>query len=287
MTCRDYERGWNELIDMDRAQARRDAAGASQLDPAMTDTERALLEHAADCTACRQAGVRYQVLRRALQAGRQPQAPAGLVDRILAEIASPAPSAWAVYGEARGERIPRALVAIAAILVAIVLPTLYLNRSLRRAQLDRTTTVLHPTPEPNGHDEVPESETVAVDARALNMAVAEATAATWDLARSASLPAARISRQVFDAATEAEHTSDLPAPDARSEPVAAGVSVLSLAALAPDTAAAGAMLLQVGDRLATGVRPLSDTARHAFGFLLGPAIAKPEAHANPPARKGA
>ena len=68
---------------------------------------------------------------------------------------------------------------------------------------------------------------------------------------------------------------------------AAAVSVPSLDSLAPDTAAAGAMLQQVGDRLTNGVRPLSDTARHAFGFLLGTALAKPEVPVNPPAQKGA
>jgi hypothetical protein len=281
MTCRDYERGWNELIDLDRA-------GSVRVDPVSADTESALLDHAAGCPACRELGARYQVLRRALQAGFQPQAPpVGLTDRILAEIDRPSPSAWAVYGEVRRERFPRALVAIAAILVAMALPVVYLNQSLRRAQLNRTTTVLHPTPGPRGHNESPDSETVAVDARNLNTALAEATAATWDLARSASEPAARISRQVLSAATEGEREPSLSAADARPDPGAAGVSVPSLAALAPDTAAAEAILQQVGDRLATGVRPLSDTARHAFSFLLGPASAKPDVPPNPPAPKGA
>ncbi len=71
------------------------------------------------------------------------------------------------------------------------------------------------------------------------------------------------------------------------ESVAATVPVPSLDSLVPDTAAAGAMLQQVGDRLTHGVRPLSDTARHAFGFLLGTTSPKPEAPTNPPAQKGA
>jgi hypothetical protein len=288
MTCRDYERGWNALIDMDRAYARRDAVGADQLDPAMADTKRALLHHAADCSACRQLGMRYQILRRAIQAGVHSQSPpVGLADRILAEIERPSPSAWVVYGEPRSQLIPPAIVAfaaIAAVLIAVFLPLSYLNRDLQ-SRLDRPKTVLHPTPGPSGHDEV--SETVAVDARSLDTAVADATAATWDLARSASEPAARISRQVLDVATEADREPSLPNSDAGLETVSTGASVLSLAALAPDTAAAEAMLQQVGDHLATGVRPLSDTARHAFRFLLGPASAKPDVPANPPAPKGA
>jgi hypothetical protein len=291
MTCRDYERDWNALIDMDRADARHDCAGAGPLVLAKADTERALLDHESDCAACRQLGARYLVLRRALQAGVQSRvAPAGLAGRILAEIERPSPSAWAVYGEARPERISPAAAVLAAIVtiaavIALCLPSL--NRALLRARLDRPATVLHPTLGPSGHDGGADSETVPAGARNLNTAVANATAATWDLARSASEPAARISRQVLNAATEADRESNLPTPDVRLEPVTSGVSVPSLAALAPDTAAAGAMLQQVGDHLATGVRPLSETARHAFGFLLGPAITKPEVPANPPAPKGA
>ena len=291
MTCRDSERGWNELIDMERAFARGDAAGIGQVDPAMADLERALLDHAEDCAACRGVGLRYQILRRALQAGVHLQSPpAGLADRILAEIERPSPAAWAVYGETRPWRIGPAAMAMAgmvAIAVGMAFYLTHINRTLR-ARLDRPATVLHPTPGPHGHDEGPESKTIPpAGVRNLNTAVADATAATWDLARSASEPAARISRQVLSAATEADREPSLPNPDAGLETVSTGASVLSLAALAPDTAAAEAMLQQVGDHLATGVRPLSDTARHAFRFLLGPASAKPDVPANPPAPKGA
>jgi hypothetical protein len=117
------------------------------------------------------------------------------------------------------------------------------------------------------------------DGPKLNEALASATEASWDLARSASEPAARLSRQLLDAATEA-------APEQPHQSSGA-VSVPSLGAFAPDSAAAVATIQQVGDRLANGVRPLSSTARHAFGFLLGPAPAKPENRANPPAARGA
>jgi hypothetical protein len=289
MTCRDSERGWNELIDMERAFARGDAAGIGQVDPAMADLERALLDHAEDCAACCLVASRYQVLRQAIQVGSKPQPPpAGLADRILAQIERPSPSAWAVYEEATSERIPYALpvlAAIAAIFIAIALYLPTVNRAVRRQQLDRPSIVLHPTPAPKSDGA--QDETVPAWASNLNTAVADATAATWDLARSASEPAARISRQVLSAATLADREPSLPNPDAGLETVSTGASVLSLAALAPDTAAAEAMLQQVGDHLATGVRPLSDTARHAFRFLLGPASAKPDVPANPPAPKGA
>ena len=121
----------------------------------------------------------------------------------------------------------------------------------------------------------------------LNEALAGATAATWDLARSASEPAARISRQVIDIATSPEVSPVPTASNADAKTSAVTVSLPSLGSLAPDSGAAAAMLQQVGDRLATGVRPLSSTARHAFGFLLGPAPVKPEAPAHLPSEKGA
>ena len=128
-----------------------------------------------------------------------------------------------------------------------------LNRAMDRTRRERpagSCCITHRRP---GHEAA--TRTVAGDARALNVALAEATAATWDLARSASEPAARISRQVLDAATGPERNPAQAASVTGSGSVAATVSVPSLDSLAPDTAAAGAMLQQVGDRLTTGVRP--------------------------------
>ena len=76
----------------------------------------------------------------------------------------------------------------------------------------------------------------------LNEALASATEATWDLARSASEPAARLSRQFLDAATEPGRE--------RAPATSAAVSVPSLDSFAPDSAAAVATIQQVGDRLA-------------------------------------
>ncbi len=106
--------------------------------------------------------------------------------------------------------------------------------------------------------------------RAFDRAVAEATSATWDLARSASEPAARISRDVLDAGAS---TDEGPAqrPVAPEEGIAGlSLPIPALGPFGPDRAAASAVFQQVGDRLSAGVEPISDTARHAFGFLLGP-----------------
>ena len=65
------------------------------------------------------------------------------------------------------------------------------------------------------------------------------------------------------------------------------VAVPSLAPFTPDPSAASSAFQQVGDHLAAGVRPLSDTARHAFGFLIGPAPDRAGRRTSPPSAKGA
>ena len=286
MTCRDYERLWNELLDSETC-ARGAATNAGMPGLSVAECERALLQHAAECAACGRVGARYQLLRRAIRAwGPAPSPSAGLADRILAEIEAPRKTGWPVYRSNTRERLwptiagLAAIGAAAAVVVTIASPTL--NRSMERAQRDGPTVTLHNTP----FDPKRGSATIIGDRRALNVALAEATAATWDLARSASEPAARISREVLDAATRSDQTPDELTSNSGPGSVRASVSVPSLDSLVPDTAA-GTMLQQVGDHFTHGVRPLSDTARHAFGFLLGTTLTKPDVRLNPPAQKGA
>jgi hypothetical protein len=269
--CRDFDRLWNELLDA--------AAAVS------TDRERALLDHAAGCPTCRQVAERYQGLRRALRAwGPPPMAPAGLTDRILAAVRTQAlPSEpWSAAID-RASRYSRwgLTAALAATVAAAITVYLLVGLTIHRSRLEHAGPSV--TRRPGG---VPDPVTVA-DPRPLHEALASATAATWELARSASEPAARISREVIDVATGSELSPDQTASDAGADTDVVMVSVPRLGSLAPDSDAAVAMLQQVGDRLATGVRPLSSTARRAFGFLLGPSPSKPDARTNPPAEKGA
>lgn len=88
-----------------------------------------------------------------------------------------------------------------------------------------------------------------IDPQSLSDALALARSATLDLARETSAPAARIGREVLGAASLPE-AATLPLPE--SVPPSADV------------------LQSVGDRVSAGVRPLSGTARHAFGFLFSP-----------------
>jgi hypothetical protein len=97
--------------------------------------------------------------------------------------------------------------------------------------------------------------------RALNLALVEATSATLALARNTSMSAARLGGEVLDAAT----VPPLPLPD----PVVPSAEALQ----------------HLGDRIVSGVQPLSGSARHAFGFLLESALGTREKPAATPAPK--
>jgi hypothetical protein len=92
----------------------------------------------------------------------------------------------------------------------------------------------------------------SIDPRDVSEALAEASSATLVLAREASAPAARLGRQVFESEASSQTTP------------AIGLRV-------PDTTdwiPTGLNWQLVGERVGAGFRPLSGTARHAFGFLL-------------------
>jgi hypothetical protein len=293
MKCRDFETLWNELLDLEiggGVKSRAPGINAARDGIAADDIEHALIEHAASCAPCRQVDARYQALRRAIRLWGPPPAPsAGLAERILEHLDTPAREARPVYGGVRRERnwaiIGLMTGVAAAIIIGLALP--FLNQTIDRTRRDAATTALHPTPIRPHLNSGDEAAPVDIDARALNVALAEATSATWDLARSASEPAARLSRQVLDVATGPDQNAPQPDSVAGSVTVVSAVSVPSLDTLAPDTTAARAVLQQVGDRLTSGVRPLSATARHAFGFLLGTAPAKHQPPVNPVDQKGA
>jgi hypothetical protein len=97
--------------------------------------------------------------------------------------------------------------------------------------------------------------------RPLAASLADATLATLDLARQTSAPAARIGRRVLASTT----------PPAGSAPPLTFPASIGPAADA---------LQSVGDGVNQGMRPLSGSARHAFRFLLAPALEE-----RPPARR--
>jgi hypothetical protein len=294
MTCRDFQRKWDELLD---AEARPPAPGygegpdSSELASrsAVEDLDQALMDHAAGCPNCRQLAARYHVLRRALRAwDALPAPPADLADRILAAARGRSATGWTVDASSRPERawrpVVRMLASFTAAAVVLALLLSGINGMIGPARRDRRPVVPPVVDQGPVSGRHPGPGTGSLDQPALHLAVAEATSATWDLARSASEPAARISRDFLDATTRVDPVS--------AEPASSGgpgnaTPVSSLIPQAPDSAAASAVFQQVGDHLAAGVRPLSTTARQAFGFLLGPERDRPAVRARPPAEKGA
>jgi hypothetical protein len=268
MNCRDFERIWNELIDVRSQSPGDDHARAA------ADRESSLFQHAATCAACRRSAAGYEVLHQAILAwGNAPEPPRGLTDRVLAAVEAPPRASRATARLSHPSISNRWWIAAAASILAlltfgVIFSRMNVNVARDRGRLAQGVPV--PAPDSGGNPS---------ESAGLNDALASASEATWDLALSASEPAARLSRQFLDAAGE----PDIP----RNSGSSAAVSVPSLDSITPDSASAVETIQQVGDRLASGVRPLSSSARQAFGFLLGPPPPKPDVRANPPAARGA
>ena len=276
MTCIDFQQKWNELLDAEAGQAVAPQEGHDL--PSVAAGEALLLAHADECATCRPIAARYQVLRHAIHAWRRPPAPPlDLADRVLSTPSAMPPAMISAESRFGGPwRIRRPSLGIvsglaAAAILCMVVGVAF-DRLSRPDRPDRPTAI----PENLVHDAPSVSVPVKAtpDSLALNRALAEATSATWDLARSTSEPAARIGRDVLDATSGSEpgviekaSRATSASPRDSSEGMASlSIAVPSLDPLAPDTSA---VLQQVGGQLSAGVRPLSSTARHAFGFLLG------------------
>jgi hypothetical protein len=228
--CRDFDRRWNRLLD------RRDPPPAGP--DLHADGDADLAAHAAHCPRCRARAAGYDALRLALderaRAAPEPAAPA-LTARILDAWRAEAAAAEAAAIASRTRPILRAAALAAALALAIGLGLL--SRGPRRPDpAPAVTAAARPT---------------AV--RPLAESLADATAATLDLARETSAPAARLGRLVLASAAPAGE------PDPAAEALALPISM----------APSAEVLESVGD----GLRPLSGSARRAFGFLLGPATA--------------
>jgi hypothetical protein len=225
MKCRDFERLVHEQLD-----AR--AAGSPE-------TARALADHAAACPACSATALRYELLRQAIAAWTQhpPVPPADFVARFPTDWAGPDRAAPAPARSVFALSLPAfsGLAAAAVLLLGVGLAI----RSGGPRKPAPPTRPAAPSARP-------------IDTEALASALAEATSATWDLARSASGPAARVGLQVLDAPALAQSTPPLAMP----------------VAIAPEPPATE-VLEGVGQRVNDEVGPLSVTARHAFGFLIG------------------
>ncbi len=216
MNCRDFDQTWNDQLD-----ARGEPREAHGL---------ALEAHASTCPACQSLAMRYRTLGQALAAwGPPPAVPAGFADRFLErfDVAEARPAARVLTMRAWSISI--------AMAASLVLAAFLANRSDRDRRVETG-----PPPAPSVASTAP---------RPLTDALAEATSASWDLARHASAPAARIGRHVFDSAAVGIPSTTFSSP-VRVRPVSG-------------------VLQRVEERVNAGVRPLSGSARRAFGFLLG------------------
>jgi hypothetical protein len=294
MNCHDFQRKWNELLDREAGVVDNlgDAASTpngTDRDPAVDEAEALLLSHAADCPACRPITLQYQALRLAIRAWRQPPVPsAELVQRILSSPAAMPPRAWQIpairvrrlWQDRKSRRLR--LMMLAGFAATALLAWFISDGPRWKSRPDRQD-------RPNNVDQAsdPDLHSITSPERApdgsltLHRALADATSATLDLARSASEPAARISRDMLDVTEQTgEGATQRPVASSSTNPASPNEGLVGLSVplplldpLASETMTASRVLQQVGDQLSAGATPLSSTARHAFGFLLGPARA--------------
>ncbi len=276
MNCQECDQIWNQLLDAE-----------SPARPAVAaEREQAARAHAENCPQCRAAGARYEILRHALRAWLSTARPeivpeAALVERVLAKQQT---------GSGRGARRWRTALplgamaaAVACVIALLMVPLPWkLERVWSTSDRGRSTA-------PPG-ESAPHAANRPADSHVLSEALAEATAATWDLALTTSEPAARLGRQVLQSATghdnQAGATASADEPAGSSYP---GFNSLAAVLTSASQAPPGSTLLQeVEDGLSAGIRPLSSTARQAFGFLRMPSLEKSEnTLIHQPASKGA
>jgi hypothetical protein len=226
MNCREFQDGWDEMLD------------ARSAPPA--DLERALESHASACPRCGVLSARYQVLSQAIATLRPPAPSAESIERLY-RLTVPSTPPVIPIGRPKSRTRRLATMAVAASAFALA----WLGGDW------------WPSGKPAG-PRPPGTSIRVAPRRALGAALAEATEATLDLAREASVPASRIGREVLDLGRLTTSGLDLPPKLAdKARPTVEADSP------APD------LLKAVGERVGAGVRPLSGSARHAFGFLLG------------------
>ncbi len=286
MNCQDCDQIWNQLLDAEPLSRARVATGLEPSPQLLAEREQAACAHTLGCSRCRHTRARYETLRGALRAWAASERPElmlspALVERILAEQEA---------GSSRRARRWRAglslgtAVAAAACLIAVVLAPI----PWRLERVSRGSD--------HGRAAAPASESAlhlsnrTSDSRVLSDALADATAATWDLARTTSEPAARLGRQVLESATQVENTSGARASlaDLAGSSYPGLDSLSGVLPVVPQPPPGSALLQQVGDGLSASVRPLSSTARQAFGFLRIPSLEKTgNSPLHQPASKGA
>lgn len=220
MNCHDFELAWNERLD--------DPAASLRLSEPLAD-------HAANCPACQPVHARYLRLSRALVENAAVAAPAvDLTDRILT-----AAMASGDLGPRRRHHVQGVVWLALAAGVLLAATILLVQNRFQSGTETPQVPVATKLPSP-------------LDDEDLSEAVADATQATWELAREASVPAARLGLAMLESS---------PLPE----------SAPSFELHAPSVTPDRSVWKSVGERLNEGVRPLEGSARNAFSFLLSSA----------------
>lgn len=281
MNCQEFDQLWNALLDAETAAHHRSARADDDARGDSTGREEAARLHAGSCPRCLELGVRNEALRRALRSWtRRPTASSTpeLADRIVT----------AACHSSRTERRLQGAIAFAVAGLAVA-ASLFLVFGPIHWQLD------HPKAERLARQSdglqigaAEQSPAMAADARLLKNALADATEATWDLARTTSGPAARLGRQVLEAAIRPEElASRSTTDDAEDRSESALTALPALLRDLPGSPPGAGLLQDVGVGLTESFRPVSATARQAFGFLRSPSLDKIGSPVASPASKGA
>lgn len=215
MNCREFERLWNEALDLPP--------------DSKSEPDSATRTHEASCPACRLMGTGYRAIRRGLtEPSPRPEVPLGFADRVLAAAAaerSPGTMTLAMRW-----LVPLATAAVVLLSISPGLRELW-NRP--------------------GRLPMAKAEAVESDPEDLSAALADIGVASLSLAKEATAPSARVGGEVIAAAGLSDGVARLGLP-------LPGINNPS-----------SALWEGVGQRVNAGVRPLSGTARSAFGFLVG------------------
>jgi hypothetical protein len=205
--------------------------------------------HRAECASCRDKYQQYLLLDRALRSRNEPARAfdsVDLTDRVLARAAADEVQSLnrrAIFRTAIGVSA-----AAAAALIAVVSTIQLQSRPHTLKNLQDGTAIVH------NNTQKPES--IALTPIPLapigDGSIAEATSATFDLARLASAPAARIGGELLRI-----NSDDGNSRKGSFERVSFARS-------------ASKVWRKLGDGVQAGVEPLSNPARRAFGFLLDP-----------------
>ena len=192
------------------------------------------LVHEGRCQDCRRLASGFRRLQGLLPLKLSAELPsADFAERVLNELARSRKPRWTLPSRRLGWSL-----AVAATLL-LTFTTGLLVHINRTAFLENLST------------QVPRK----AGSQTLTLALAEASKATWAFARDTSAPAARVGSDVLGVSDLNEGATRL----SFSMPLDVTVKVDS----------SSEALRNVGRRVNEGVRPLSGTARAAFGFLLG------------------